>query len=181
MVSAYTSFANRGIRVKPMFVTRIEDKDGNILTHFSPQMAEIFSEKTSYKMVSMLRAVVDQGTGMRIRGSKYGLKGEIGGKTGTTQNNSDGWFMGVTPKLVSGVWVGGEERDIHFDFTNEGQGANMALPIWALYMKKVYADKKLGYSESDSFGVPKGYEFNCTGGEPAASEDDDVSSTFEDL
>jgi len=183
MVSAYTSFANRGIRVKPMFVTRIEDKNGNIITHFSPQMSEIFSEKTSYKMISMLRAVVDQGTGMRLRGSKYNLRGQIGGKTGTTQNNSDGWFMGVTPKLVSGVWVGGEDRDIHFDFTNEGQGANMALPIWAIFMKKVYADKKLGYSESDSFNVPSGSEYNCTGGEPSTEDEnsDTSTSTYEEL
>jgi len=183
MVSAYTSFANRGIRVKPMFVTRIEDKNGNIITHFSPQMSEIFSEKTSYKMISMLRAVVDQGTGMRLRGSKYNLRGQIGGKTGTSQNNSDGWFMGVTPKLVSGVWVGGEDRDIHFDFTNEGQGANMALPIWAIFMKKVYADKKLGYSESDSFNVPSGSEYNCTGGEPSTEDEnsDTSTSTYEEL
>jgi penicillin-binding protein 1A len=175
MVSAYTAFANRGIRVKPMFVTRIEDKDGNIITHFSPQMSEVFSEKTSYKMISMLRAVIDQGTGMRLRG-KYAMRGQIGGKTGTTQNNSDGWFMGVTPKLVSGVWVGGEDRDIHFDFTNEGQGANMALPIWGIFMKKVYSDKKLGYSESDTFGVPGGYEYNCTGGEPSDEENEDASN-----
>lgn len=182
MVSAYTSFANRGIRTQPMFVTRIEDKDGNIITHFSPQMSEIFSEKTSYKMISMLRAVVDQGTAVRLR-YRYGFKGEMGGKTGTTQNNSDGWFMGVTPRLVGGAWVGGEERDIHFDLTNEGQGASMALPIWAIFMKKVYGDKKLGYSESDTFGVPPGFEYNCTGGEPSGDEEnaENSTSTYEDL
>ncbi|MFA7043637.1 MAG: penicillin-binding protein, partial [Bacteroidales bacterium] len=135
----------------------------------------IFSEKTSYKMLSMLRAVVDQGTAGRVR-YRYGLKGEIGGKTGTTQNNSDGWFMGITPRLVAGVWVGGEERDIHFDFTSEGQGANMALPIWGIFMQKVYKDKRLGYSESDSFGVPPGFEYNCTGGEPSSEEEDTESS-----
>jgi penicillin-binding protein 1A len=180
MVSAYTSFANRGIRVQPLFVTRIEDKDGNILAHFSPQMSEIFSEKTSYKMLSMLRSVVDQGTARRLR-YKYNLRGELGGKTGTTQNNSDGWFMGVAPRLVSGVWVGGEERDIHFDFTSEGQGASMALPVWALFMKKVYADTKLGYSELDSFNVPDGNEYNCTGGEPAEVDESGEASysTFE--
>lgn len=180
MVSAYTAFANRGIRVKPMFVTRIEDKNGNIITHFSPQMSEIFSEKTSYKMISMLRAVIDGGTGGRVR-FRFNLKGQIGGKTGTTQNNSDGWFMGITPKLVSGVWVGGEDRDVHFDTTNEGQGASMSLPIWALYMQKVYADKKLGYSENDTFGVPAGFEYNCSGNEPVDDESDDTSSTFENL
>ena len=182
MVSAYTSFANRGIRVKPLFVTRIEDKDGNILTHFSPQMSEIFSENASYKMISMLRAVVDHGTAGRIR-YRYGLRGEIGGKTGTTQNNSDGWFMGVTPRLVSGVWVGGEDRDIHFDMTSEGQGAAMALPIWALYMKKVYSDTKLGYSELDSFDVPDGYEYNCSGNEPPSSDEggEASSSVFDSM
>jgi len=162
MVSAYTSFVNRGIRVQPVFVTHIEDKNGNTLAHFSPQMSEIFSETTSYKMLSMLRAVVDEGTGTRIR-YKYHVPGQIGGKTGTTQNNSDGWFMGFTPKLVSGVWVGGEERDIHFDFTNEGQGANMALPIWALFMNKVYADRRLGYSINDVFNIPAGQTYSGSG------------------
>jgi penicillin-binding protein 1A len=185
MVSAYTSFANRGIKTQPLFVTRIEDKDGNILAHFSPQMAEVFSEETSYKMLSMIRAVVDQGTAGRIR-YRYGITAQMGGKTGTTQNNSDGWFMGVTPHLVGGVWVGGEDRDIHFDFTNEGQGANMALPVWALFMKKVYADPKCGISQSDSFVIPPGMEFNCSGGEPSGSdaengEKNNSNSVFDDL
>jgi penicillin-binding protein 1A len=160
MVSAYTSFVNRGIRVQPLFVTRIEDKDGNVVARFSPQMTEIFSETTSYKMISMLRAVIDQGTGVRIR-YKYHIEGQIGGKTGTTQNNSDGWFMGITPRLVSGVWVGGEDRDIHFDYTSEGQGASMALPVWALFMKKVYADSTLMYSPKDVFRIPPGQEYDC--------------------
>ena len=183
MVSAYTSFANRGIKTQPLFVTRIEDKDGNILAHFSPQMSEVFSEETSYKMLSMIRAVVDQGTGRRLRNSKYGITAQMGGKTGTTQNNSDGWFMGVTPHLVGGVWVGGEERDIHFDFTNEGQGSAMALPIWALFMKKVYADPKCGVSQSDAFIVPPGMEFNCSGNEPAesAADADGGASIFDNL
>jgi penicillin-binding protein 1A len=174
MVSAYTTFANRGIRVQPLFVTRIEDKDGNILAHFSPQMSEVFSEEASYKMLSMIRAVIDGGTGSRIR-YKYGISAQMGGKTGTTQNNSDGWFMGVTPHLVGGVWVGGEDRDIHFDFTNEGQGANMALPIWALFMKKVYADPKSGVSPSDRFFVPPGMEFNCTGNESETAKPVDAA------
>ena len=185
MVSAYTSFANRGIKTQPLFVTRIEDKDGNILAHFSPQMSEVFSEETSYKMLSMIRAVVDQGTGLRLRNKKYGITAQMGGKTGTTQNNSDGWFMGVTPHLVGGVWVGGEERDIHFDFTNEGQGSAMALPIWALFMKKVYADPKCGVSQSDPFIVPPGMEFNCSGNEPAQSPEDNADgggiSIFDNL
>ena len=181
MVSAYTSFANRGIRVKPLFVTRIEDKNGNELAHFSPQMSEVFSEITSYKMLSMMRAVIDQGTGLRLRGSRYGFRGQIAGKTGTTQNNSDGWFMGVTPRLVSGVWVGGEDRDIHFDYTNEGQGANMALPIWGIYMKKVYSDPDLGYSENDQFQVVPGEDYSCTGSGNKESAEDNSASEFENF
>lgn len=180
MVSAYTSFVNRGIRVKPLFVTRIEDKNGNEVARFTPQMSEIFSETTSYKMISMLRAVIDIGTGRRLR-YKFNLKGEIGGKTGTTQNNSDGWFMGITPRLVSGVWVGGEDRDIHFDFTAEGQGANMALPIWGIFMKKVYGDPTLGYSESEKFNVPAGQSYSCSGGKNGAESETPTSGEFEHL
>ncbi len=150
MVDAYTAFPNKGIRVEPIYVTRIEDANGNIIANFDPKMYEIFSEKTAGKMVYMMRSVVDGGTGGRIR-SRYGLNMPMGGKTGTTNNNSDGWFMGYTPSLVSGVWVGGEERSIHFDRIAEGQGATMALPIWALYMKKVLADSSLGYTSSETF------------------------------
>ncbi len=159
MVDAYTAFPNKGIRVEPMYVTRIEDSNGNVIGKFTPQMHEIFSESTAYKMIYMMRAVVDGGTGQRIR-SKYGLMMPMGGKTGTTQNNSDGWFMGYTPSLVSGVWVGGEDRSIHFDNIGQGQGASMALPIWALYMKKVLADKELGYSATEQFDVPSSFNAN---------------------
>jgi len=159
MVDAYTAFPNKGIRVEPVYVTKIEDANGNVIGKFTPQMHEIFSETTSYKMIYMMRAVVDGGTGGRIR-STYGLTMPMGGKTGTTQNNSDGWFMGYTPSLVSGVWVGGEDRSIHFDNIAEGQGASMALPIWALYMKKVLADKDLGYSVNEQFDVPASFNAN---------------------
>lgn len=159
MVDAYTAFASKGIRVDPLYVTRIEDANGNVIGTFTPKMEEIFSETTAYKMIYMLRSVVDEGTGGRVR-SRYGLTMPMGGKTGTTQNNSDGWFMGFTPKLVSGVWVGGEERSIHFDSMAEGQGASMALPIWAIYMKKVLADSKLGYSVNDQFDVPETFNPN---------------------
>jgi penicillin-binding protein 1A len=159
MVDAYTAFANKGIRVEPVYVTRIEDANGNVIGTFAPQMHEIFSELTAYKMIYMMRAVVDGGTGSRIR-SRFGLNMPMGGKTGTTQNNSDGWFMGYTPSLVSGVWVGGEDRSIHFDNIGEGQGASMALPIWALYMKKVLADPDLGYSSSEQFDVPSSFNAN---------------------
>ena len=161
MVDAYTAFANKGIRVEPVFVTKIEDANGNVIEKFAPQMHEIFSETTAYKMIYMMRAVVDGGTGQRIR-RNYGLYMPMGGKTGTTQNNSDGWFMGYTPSLVSGVWVGGEDRSIHFDNIAEGQGATMALPIWALYMKKVLADRDLGYSSNEQFDIPS--SFNADSG-----------------
>ncbi len=159
MVDAYTAFPNKGIRVEPIYVTRIEDANGNIIATFAPKMHEIFSETTAYKMIYMMRSVVDGGTGGRIK-SKYGLNMQIGGKTGTTQNNSDGWFMGYTPSLVSGVWVGGEDRDIHFDGITEGQGASMALPIWALYMKKVLNDHSIGYSSSETFEIPSSFNVN---------------------
>lgn len=161
MVSAYTTFANKGIRVTPMYVTRIEDNNGNIISEFTPKMYEVVSEETSYKMLSLLKAVTTEGTGLRLRG-KYAFRNEIAGKTGTTQNNSDGWFMGVVPNLVSGVWVGGEDRAIHFDGLKEGQGANMALPIWALYMQKVYADPEVGISDKEVFDIPEQYRYNCS-------------------
>nr|WP_183413517.1 transglycosylase domain-containing protein [Microbacter margulisiae] len=169
MVSAYTAFANQGIRVNPIYVTRIEDSNGNVIASFSPRTSEVFNELTAYKMLTMLRAVVDGGTASRLR-YQYGFKGQLGGKTGTTQNNSDGWFIGFTPSLVTGVWVGGEDRAVHFDYLSEGQGASMALPIWALYMKKVFADPSLGYSENETFNIPSSFDPNagCGGVEPAS-------------
>ena len=160
MVSAYTAFANKGIRVAPVFVTRIEDNDGNVLATFTPQMEEVISASGNYKMLTMLRAVINEGTGGRVR-RNYGITVDMGGKTGTTNHNADGWFMGFTPSLVSGCWVGGEEPDIHFDTMADGQGASMALPIWGLYMKKVFADKTLGYEQTETFQFPK--DFNPCG------------------
>ena len=157
MVSAYTAFANRGIRTAPLFVTRIEDSEGNVVANFTPKMDEVISETSAYKMIVMLRAVINEGTGNRIR-RLYGITADMGGKTGTTNRNSDGWFMGFTPSLVSGCWVGGEERDIHFDTMRDGQGASMALPIWGLYMQKVYADKTLGYSQEEKFEIPDDFD-----------------------
>ena len=157
MVSAYSAFANRGIRTAPVFVTRIEDNEGNVLANFTPQMDEVISETSAYKMLVMLRAVINEGTGGRVR-RLYGITADMGGKTGTTNRNSDGWFMGFTPSLVSGVWVGGEERDIHFDTMVDGQGAAMALPIWGLYMQKVYKDKSLGYSQDEKFNIPDDFD-----------------------
>ena len=160
MVGAYTVFANKGIRVEPLYVTRIEDAYGNTIANFTPQMSEVLTEDASYKMLHMLKSVIDGGTGGRIR-FRYGIKAPMGGKTGTTQNNSDGWFMGFTPSLVSGCWVGGEDRSIHFDRLAEGQGASMALPIYGLYMQKVYADKTLGYSQEEDFDIPEIYANPC--------------------
>lgn len=156
MASAYTAFVNKGIRCAPILVSRIEDSEGNVLAEFAPRMNEVISEQSSYKMLDMLTAVVDAGTGQRLR-SRYGLKAQIAGKTGTTNSNSDGWFVGCVPRLITACWVGGEERDIHFLTTSMGQGAATALPVWALYMKKVYEDASLGYSQDEEFyiKVPK--------------------------
>ena len=173
MVSAYTTFANHGIHCYPMFVSKIEDSDGNVVATFQPRMNEVISEESSYKMIEMLRAVMNGGTGSRMR-YKYKIECDMGGKTGTTNRNADAWFMGFTPSLVSGCWVGGEDRDIHFDSTRMGQGANMALPIWAYYMKKVFADRSLGYDPNEKFDVPE--DFN-----PCSSEFDDytIEEVFE--
>jgi len=168
MVSAYTVFVNHGIRTAPIYVSRIEDNEGNVIASFQPRMNEVISDESANKMLVLLQAVVDGGTAGRLR-YKYNIEGEIGGKTGTTNRNSDAWFMGITPELVSGCWVGGEDRDIHFDSMQMGQGATMALPIWAYYMKKVYRDHALGYNPHASFGLPKDYD-PCLKGEDSADD-----------
>ena len=165
MVSAYTTFANHGIRTAPLFVTRIEDNEGNVIAQFQPRMNEVISAGSANKMLVELMGVVNEGTAGRLR-YKFNMEGEIGGKTGTTNRNADAWFMGFTPQLVSGCWVGGEDRDIHFDSMQMGQGATMALPIWAYFMKKVYRDTSLGYSPTATFGLPSDYN-------PCLRENDD--------
>ncbi len=157
MVDAYTTFPNKGIRINPVYVSRIEDANGNVIAMFTPKSKEVINELTSYKMIDMLRAVVNGGTGSRVR-RKYKITADMGGKTGTSQHNADGWFMGFTPSLVSGCWVGGEDRSIHFDGMAMGQGASMALPIWGLYMQKVYADPALGYSQEEIFDIPAKFD-----------------------
>ena len=157
MVSAYTAFVNNGIHISPLFVTRIEDNQGNVIARFQPRMNEVINAESANKMLVLLQAVVNEGTAGRLR-YKFGLKNEIGGKTGTTNRNSDAWFIGFTPQLVSGCWVGGDDRDIHFDSTSMGQGATMALPIWAYFMKKVYADKELGYDINATFDLPANFD-----------------------
>jgi penicillin-binding protein 1A len=162
MVGAMSTFANKGIFVKPMFVTSIEDRNGVVLERFSPEQHEAMSERTAYMTTKLMQGVVDGGTGVRLR-YKFGITAPIAGKTGTTQNHSDGWFMGLTSNLVTGVWVGGEVRSIHFRSIAQGQGANMALPVWAIYMKKVFDDTKINLSQDD-FDRPEGItdEFDCT-------------------
>lgn len=157
MVSAYTAFANHGIRCAPLFVSRIEDNEGNVITEFQPRMNEVVSAETAQKMLVMMMGVVDGGTAGRLR-FRYNLTGQIGAKTGTTNLNSDGWFIGFTPDLVTGVWVGGEDRDIHFGSMAMGQGATVSLPIWALYMKSLYAHPDLGYDRDAKFDLPEGYD-----------------------
>lgn len=174
MVSAYTTFANHGIRTAPMFVSRIEDNEGNVITNFQPRMNEVISEESANKMLVLLKGVVDGGTAGRLR-YKYNFTGEIGGKTGTTNRNSDAWFMGFTPQLVSGCWVGGDDRDIHFDSMRMGQGATMALPIWAYFMKKVYRDKTLPYDPNAKFDLPEGFD-GCS-----HNAEDDMEYGIEDV
>jgi penicillin-binding protein 1A len=148
MVGANATFANKGTWIEPTYVTRIEDKNGKVLADFVPRTEEVMNEEKSYVMLQLMKGVVQGGTGVRLR-YRYKLMQPMAGKTGTTQNNSDGWFMGITPDLVSGCWVGGEDRAVHFDRTDQGQGASMALPIFAKYMQKVYADKSIKISQGD--------------------------------
>ena len=182
MVAAYNTFPSKGVYVTPLFVTRIEDRYGNLLGEFYNPKREAISEQTAYLMVNLMQGVVNGGTGIRLR-AKYNLKGEIAGKTGTTNNQSDGWFIGYTPKLTAGVWVGGEDRSIHFESLSLGGGSNMALPIWGIFMKKVLQDGTLGLSEADRFVAPLGTTLNmdCDGSDAdaEATEEDDNSFFFE--
>lgn len=148
MVGAMNTFSNKGVFIKPYFVTRIEDKHGNLIERFVPEQSEALDEVTAYKMIQLMKGVVESGTGVRLR-SKYDMRNPIAGKTGTTQNQSDGWFMGLTPEITTGVWTGAEDRAAHFRSIKLGQGANMALPIWALYMQKVYSDPVLNIRKDD--------------------------------
>jgi penicillin-binding protein 1A len=163
MVGAYGTFANKGVYTRPMYVTRIEDKNGNIISRFTPKIEEVLSEEQAYLMLHLLQGVVKTGSGNRMRREPYNLMNQIGGKTGTTQNHSNGWFMGVTPNLVGGVWSGWEDQAIHFETLAEGQGANMALPIMAIFLKKVYSDPQFGIMEADEFERPSDFnmELDC--------------------
>lgn len=164
MVAAYNTFANKGVYVEPFLVTRIEDNSGNLLGSFSPRKREAIGEHTAYLMVNLLQGVVNEGTAIRIR-ALYLPRGTVAGKTGTTNDQADGWFMGITPRLTAGVWVGAEDRQVHFESLALGGGSNMALPIWGIFMKKVMNDPSLGFSEEDQFTAPPGFDIslNCDG------------------
>jgi penicillin-binding protein 1A len=159
MVGAFNTFSNKGVYIQPVFVSRIEDKNGNQLASFHPQQVEAISEKTAYLMIQLLRGVVDRGTGGRLRWF-FNFTGEMGGKTGTTQNQSDGWYMGVTPKLTAGVWVGAEDRSVHFDNLTQGSGGYMALPIYGYFFQKIYADSTLNVRQEDVFTPPMDFNIN---------------------
>ncbi|MFM2377270.1 MAG: hypothetical protein RLZZ165_2367 [Bacteroidota bacterium] len=182
MVGAYGALANHGTYMKPYLINRIEDKRGNVLFENKPFSRDAVNPKTAFTVIRMMQGVVDHmgGTAGRLRGT-YRFKGQIAGKTGTTQNNSDGWFIGITPSLVSGVWVGCDDRRLRFSRTLYGQGANMALPIWAIFMKNVYADKEIDLHEG-SFVPPKDYvEFNCPSKDQLVNSDStgDGNSIFD--
>ena len=177
MVSAYNTYPSRGVHIYPMMVTRIEDSEGNVLGTFSPRKQEAVSEATAYLMVNLMEGVVNEGSGARLRW-RYGLEGPIAGKTGTTNDKSDGWFIGYVPHLTAGVWVGAEDRQVHFESMSLGQGANTSLPIWGLFMQKVMNDGTLGVTPDDRFIAPPGVHFDtdCDG-----SDNDTVTDTEDDI
>lgn len=173
MVTAYSAFANKGMRSDPMFVTAIADANGNVISDFAPSQREVITQKGYYRILSVLLNVVDSGTGSRLRRPPYNLTAQTGGKTGTTNDNADGWFMAFTPDLVSGTWVGGDERYIHFNSMANGQGAAMALPIYGKFISKVYADPDLHYSQKARFDIPEGINI-CDGEAPIQEEKTEI-------
>ena len=181
MTGAYATFANKGMRVEPNMLLRIEDKNGTVLADFTPKTNEVLSEESAYVVLELLKGVTTAGSGVRLRTSEhyykdiitgfpYEFTNPIAGKTGTTQNHTDGWFMGVVPNLATGVWTGGEDRAIHFENIAEGQGATMSLPTWALFMKKVYADTSLNISQED-FEKPDSIGIVTTCGKDSSTKD----------
>ena len=182
MVGAYATFANKGLRVSPMILTRIEDKNGTVLQEFTPETKEVLSEESAYVVLDLLKGVTQSGSGVRLRlpwekpkyvtGYPYEFTNPIAGKTGTTQNQSDGWFIGIVPNLATGVWTGGEDRSTHFEGIAKGQGATMSLPSWALFMKKCYADQTLNISLED-FEQPENLTINIDCGKNSKVEEDE--------
>ena len=177
MVTAYSAFANKGMRSDPVYVTAIADANGNVITDFAPSQTEVITQKGYWRILSILLNVVDGGTGNRLRRPPYNITAQTGGKTGTTNYNADGWFMAFTPDLVSGTWVGGEDRYIHFNNMAQGQGASMALPIYGKYISKVYADRSLPYSQDATFEFPAGINL-CDGDYSAPEEDETVEQAI---
>ena len=193
MVGVYAMFANKGLRVDPIMITRIEDKNGTVLKEFAPKTKEVMSEESAYVVLDLLKGVTTAGSGVRLRlpwkkpgyvtGHPYKFDNPIAGKTGTTQNHTDGWFMGVVPNLATGVWTGGEDNAIHFAGIDKGQGATMSLPTWALFMQKCYADPTLKISKED-FEKPENINININcekveddkkeGDKPKEEEEDDT-------
>ena len=198
MVGAYGAFVNQGVYVKPVMVTRIEDKNGTVLFEYVPETKDVLSKDVSYAMVDLMSGVTQGGSGTRLRttgfekwrpeykeiitGYPYEFKNPIAGKTGTTQNQSDGWFMGMVPNLVTGVWVGGDDKAVHFKTITYGQGASMALPIWGLYMKKNYANKELGVSD-EAFPKPENMSINvdCAKTNEDSRKDSNLDDDLDDL
>lgn len=178
MVTAYSAYANYGMKTDPMFVTAITDNNGTVISNFAPQQTEVISQKAYYKILSILLNVVDGGTGNRLRRPPYSITAQTGGKTGTTNDNSDGWFMAFTPELVSGVWVGGDERDIHFNTMANGQGASMALPIYGNYIRSIYDDPKLNYTQDSKFQFPADINL-CEGAYDAGFVSDKLEESVE--
>jgi penicillin-binding protein 1A len=179
MIAAYNTFPSRGVYIEPLFVTRIEDSMGNVIGEFSNHKREAISEQTAYLMANLMQGVVNSGTAVRLR-VKYGLKGEMAGKTGTTNDQADGWFIGYTPTIMGGAWVGAEDRQIHFESLALGGGSNMALPIWGIFMKKVLADGTLGISEDDRFVAPAGMHLNldCDGSDNDARRSGQMTEDY---
>jgi penicillin-binding protein 1A len=162
MVGAYGTYANKGVHTRPLYVTRIEDRNGNVISTFSPYIDEVISEEHAFLMTSLLQGVVNEGTGLRLRGT-YQLRNQMGGKTGTTQNHSNGWYMGVLPDLVAGVWTGWEDQAIHFEDLSLGQGSNMALPVFGIFMQKIFADPEFAPMSESLFEAPANFniELDC--------------------
>jgi penicillin-binding protein 1A len=178
MVGAYGTYGNHGVYTKPYCVTRIEDRNSNVLARFSPESHDAIDAKTAYLMINLMEAVVNEGTSARLRRDvAYGnIKADVAGKTGTTQNQSDGWFMGITPELVTGVWTGGDLRSIHFEGLSAGQGASMALPVYGYYMNSLYRDRTLGYTQSSVFEVPPGFNVDLDCRKVMVEEKEDESA-----
>jgi penicillin-binding protein 1A len=179
MTGAYNTFPSKGVHIEPSFVVQITDKNGNILSKFTSAKSEAISKEAAYRTVNLMQGVVNEGTARRLR-TRYIPIGQIAGKTGTTNDQTDGWFIGYTPKLTAGVWVGGNDASVHFESLALGGGANMALPIWGLFMQRVLADPKLNITTTDLFDVPPGVPeaYSCTGGDDDGGKDDNVGDSF---